>query len=114
MPWVDANGVSFHYKIEGDGPTVVLLHELGGSLESWDGVAPGLAARYTVLRYDQRGFGRSEKVRKPYGLETLVDDLEAIVTALGVARPLNVVSVAAASAQALLLMERDPGRVASL
>ena len=44
MPWKEANGVSIHYKLAGErGPVVVLLHELGGTLDSWDGVAPGLS-----------------------------------------------------------------------
>src|SRR5258707_3078245 len=64
LPFIEANGVSFHYKIEGaSGPTVILLHEIGGSLDSWDGVVPDLAKRFRVFRYDQRGFGRSEERR---------------------------------------------------
>jgi 3-oxoadipate enol-lactonase len=115
VPWIEANGTSFHYKIDGSaGPTVVLLHELGGTLDSWDGVVPGLAARYRVFRYDQRGSGLSEKVRAQYTLDTLVDDMQALLGALKLAGPYHVVSIAAASTQALLLMERDPKGVASL
>lgn len=115
MPWIEANGLSFHYKLEGtSGPTVVLLHELGGSLESWDKVAPGLAARFRVFRYDQRGFGLSEKIRHSYGLEQLVDDFEALVGELKLAPALHIVCVAAASTQALTFLERRPGAVGSL
>ena len=58
MPWTSANGISIHYELEGkDGPVVVLLHEMGGTLESWDAVAPELAKDYRVVRYDQRGAG---------------------------------------------------------
>lgn len=114
MPWIDANGISFHYVLEGTGPTVVLLHELGGSLDSWDGVAPALAARYRVFRYDQRGFGLSEKVREPYDLEALVDDLEALIRALELPTPVHLVSIAASSTQALRLNERAPEAIASL
>lgn len=114
MPWIEANGTSFHYKRDGAGPVVILLHELGGTLDSWDGVVPGLAARYTVFRYDQRGFGFSEKVRAQYTLATLVDDLQALLRALALPGPYHVVSIAAASTQALLFMERDPRAVASL
>ena len=46
MSFVAANGVNFHYKLEGHGPLVVLLHEIGGSLDSWDGVVPSLAERF--------------------------------------------------------------------
>ena len=64
MPWTSANGISIHYEVEGRrGPVVVLLHEMGGTLDSWDAVAPGLAENYRVLRYDQRGQGLTEKVR---------------------------------------------------
>jgi 3-oxoadipate enol-lactonase len=56
VPFIDANGVSLHYELAGArGPCVALLHELGGTLNSWNKVAPRLAARYRVLRYDQRG-----------------------------------------------------------
>ena len=51
------------------------MHEMGGTLDSWDAVAPALAETYRVLRYDQRGAGLSEKVRQPYSNDTAVDDL---------------------------------------
>ena len=35
--------------------TIVLVHEMGGTLESWDGVAPLFAPSRRVLRYDFRG-----------------------------------------------------------
>jgi 3-oxoadipate enol-lactonase len=114
LPFIAANGVSFHYKLEGKGPLVVLLHEIGGSLDSWDGVVPSLARRFTVFRYDQRGFGLSEKVRAQYSIETLVDDLEALLRELKLAAPYRVVSLAASSMQALELRARDAARVHSL
>ena len=44
MPFIDANGVSLHYALAGQhGPCVVLLHELGGTMNSWNKVAPRLA-----------------------------------------------------------------------
>jgi hypothetical protein len=35
---VDANGISIHYQLAGEGPSPVLLHEMGGTLDSWDGL----------------------------------------------------------------------------
>lgn len=65
MPWIEANGASLRYDLSGSGPeTIVLMHEAGGCLESYDEVVPVLAASYRVLRYDQRGFGFSEKARE--------------------------------------------------
>ena len=88
MPWKEANGVSIHYQLAGErGPVVVLLHELGGTLDSWDGVAPGLAERFRVLRYDQRGQGLTEKVRAQFSNDDAVGDLEARLAALALPPP---------------------------
>ena len=114
MPWITDNGISLHYRVEGDrGPAVVLLHEMGGTLDGWDGIAPGLSSAYRVLRYDQRGSGLSEKVRQPFSNEILVDDLEAVLAELKFEPPYHIVTVAAATAQALLLMQRHPSWIGS-
>ena len=63
MPWLDDNGASIHFELAGNGPSLVLLHEMGGTLDSWDGIFPELSRRLRTLRYDQRGFGWSEKIR---------------------------------------------------
>ena len=115
MPWIETNGVSLHYKLEGSrGPTVIFLHEIGGSLDSWDGVVPDLIKNFRILRYDQRGFGLSEKVRNPYSIETLVNDLQGVVDSLKLAPPFHVVSLAASSMQALEFTARNRAAVASL
>ena len=72
MPWLDANGISIHYQLAGEGPSLVLLHEMGGTLDSWDGLFSALGQRFRVLRYDQRGSGLSEKVRQPITTELLL------------------------------------------
>jgi 3-oxoadipate enol-lactonase len=115
LPFIDANGVSLHYTIEGArGSAVVLMHELGGTLHSWDAVAPKLAARHRVLRYDQRGSGLSEKVRQDFSNDMLVDDFEALAKSVGLDPPYHFVTVAAAATQALRFLERHPDRVGAL
>jgi 3-oxoadipate enol-lactonase len=119
MAFIEANGVSFHYRLEGPreksgGPTMIFLHEIGGSLDSWDGVVPDLAKRFAVFRYDQRGFGLSEKTRAPYSIETLADDLQALIDALKLSPPFHIVSLAASSMQALKFHARNPQHVGSL
>jgi 3-oxoadipate enol-lactonase len=113
LPWIDANGVSIRYDLAGAGPVVVLLHEMGGTLESWDGIVPGLSRTFRTLRYDQRGAGLSEKVRRPFTNEMLVDDLEAVLDGLELAPPFHFITVAAATAQALVFMQRRPQAIGS-
>jgi len=115
MPFIDANGVSLHYELTGArGRSVVLLHELGGTLHSWDAVAPRLAQRFRVLRYDQRGSGLSEKVRQEFSNDVLVEDFEALAKAVGLDPPYHFVTVAAAATQALRFLEKYPDRVGAL
>jgi 3-oxoadipate enol-lactonase len=72
--WVD---------VSGDGPAVVLLHEGVVDSRIWDRVAPLLADRHRVIRYDQRGFGRSPMPAAPY---SLVGDLVSVLDEAGVER----------------------------
>jgi len=113
VPWMEANGISVHYELAGAGPSLVLMHEMGGTLDSWDGIFPALSKRLRALRYDQRGSGLSEKPRRPLNTELLVDDLEAVLQGLELAPPYHLVTVAAATMQALIYMTRHPGSIAS-
>ncbi len=112
--FVEANGVSLHYALTGTGRSVVLMHELGGTLHSWDGVAPRLAEYFRVLRYDQRGAGLSEKVRHEFTNDMLVKNFEAIAAAFNLPPPYHFVTVAAAATQALRFAEKYPDRVGAL
>ena len=112
--FVDANGVSLHYALAGAGRSVVLLHELGGTLNSWDGVVLRLAEHFRVLRYDQRGAGLSEKVRHEFTNDMLVEDFGALAAALSLPAPFHFVTVAAAATQALRFAEKYPERVGGL
>jgi 3-oxoadipate enol-lactonase len=115
VPWAEVNGISLYYQLESHhvDDTVVLLHEMGGTLQSWDDIVPGLSRRYTVLRYDQRGSGLSEKVRAEFSPEVLVDDLEALVDELSLAPRLHFVAIAASAATVLMMADRNPAAVAS-
>src|SRR5262249_13071075 len=92
---------------------IVLIHEMGGSLESWDGVAPMLAAKRRVLRYDTRGAGLSEKVRGTLAIDTMVADLGALLDALGITTPVAVAGVAVGGAIALAAAARIPNRISA-
>lgn len=55
----------------GSGPTVVLLHGLGGSRLSWDPQLRGLARRWRLAAWDMPGYGAS--ARLPGGAVSFVD-----------------------------------------
>src|ERR1700680_2944693 len=54
------NGTHLYYEMAGNGPPVVLIHGHGLDTRMWDEQFEAFAHRYRVIRYDVRGFGRSE------------------------------------------------------
>jgi pimeloyl-ACP methyl ester carboxylesterase len=63
----------------GSGPSLVLVHGLGGNLHSWDIISAAMEKRFTVLRYDLRGHGGSHNPPGPWQLDDFVDDLEEVL-----------------------------------
>jgi uncharacterized protein (TIGR04551 family) len=64
--FVDVDGVHVHYRDQGKGPAVVLIHGFAGSLEHWAGVAPALAAHHRVISLDLKGFGWTSRPEGDY------------------------------------------------
>src|SRR3989442_14019359 len=56
---IDLDGPVHYADFGGTGPTLVLVHGLGGSHVNWLAVAPVLARRARVLAVDLAGFGRT-------------------------------------------------------
>jgi len=114
MPWIEANGASLRYVLSGSGErTVVLVHEAGGCLESYEEAAAELDSAYRVLRYDQRGFGFSEKART-LTFDTVVADLARLLDALGIAAPVHLAGCAMGADFAAGFAARQPQRTAKL
>jgi 3-oxoadipate enol-lactonase len=58
--FVDVTGGKICYEVEGDGHPLLLIHGGLGNLRMWDEQVPAFAERYRVIRYDNRGWGRTE------------------------------------------------------
>jgi pimeloyl-ACP methyl ester carboxylesterase len=68
--WVNIDGLVHYVDYGGpnDGPRMVLVHGLGGSLTSWAAVAPALALIGRVIAIDLAGFGRTPGLPRPVTL----------------------------------------------
>jgi pimeloyl-ACP methyl ester carboxylesterase len=76
MNWIELNGTSLRYELSGSGKTtLVLVHEMGGTLDSWDQVLPARNNARQVLRYDTRGAGLSEKINGTVSFDDMADYL---------------------------------------
>jgi 3-oxoadipate enol-lactonase len=115
MPYLDTGRVSLFFEDAGRGGVpVLLLHELGGSSESWREVIPELATDRRVIAPDLRCAGRSEKPPGAFALTDVADDLDALLAALSPAAAVDVIGAALGSLVGALLAIRHPARVRRL
>ncbi len=82
---VPVNDTRLYCERAGQGDALVLVHGGAGDRRYWDGQFPALAQQYDVIRYDLRGYGRSDSPveGQAYRHE---DDLHELLRTLGVAR----------------------------
>jgi pimeloyl-ACP methyl ester carboxylesterase len=88
MPYVNNHGVRIHYRVEGDGPPLVLQHGTTARIERWYqfGYVEALQPHYQLILVDARGHGASDKPhdRAAYALPSRVGDIVAVLDALGI------------------------------
>lgn len=70
---------------EGDGDTVVCVHGLGGTSNTWSPLMPVLA-RHRVLRPDLPGSGRSSRVEGALSIERFADAVQSVCARLNIKR----------------------------
>jgi 3-oxoadipate enol-lactonase len=80
--------VTLHHRLDGQegAPPLLLCNSLGTTLEMWDPQVPALATRFRLVRYDQRGHGRSAVPPGPYAIDDLGTDALALLDELEIAR----------------------------
>ncbi|OBK72103.1 SDR family oxidoreductase [Mycobacterium sp. 1274761.0] len=89
----DGVSIAVYEQGNSDGPTLVMAHGWPDSHALWDGVVPRLADRFRIIRYDNRGVGKSSVPKKvsAYTIAKLADDLDAVITAVSPGEPVHMV-----------------------
>ena len=114
MPCFDHDGLSFHYRDEGQGFPFVFQHGLGGDLsQPFSVYRPPRGVR--LLGFDARGHGQTHPLGDvaKLSIATLADDLVAFLDHLGIDRAL-IGGISLGSAVAVKVALRFPGRVRGL
>lgn len=70
--------------VRGHGPALFLIHGIGSRRQTWDEVIDALEDEFTCISYDLRGHGESPMPDGTFGLDELVEDLEALRATLGI------------------------------
>jgi 3-oxoadipate enol-lactonase len=113
MPYVDATGARIYYEDGGDGPTLLLIPGLSGTVTGAAKIVDPLREHLRVLVLDNRGAGRSDKPDEPYSIERFAADALAVLDATGIEQA-GVLGISMGGRIALELAINHPGRVGRL
>jgi pimeloyl-ACP methyl ester carboxylesterase len=109
----DTAVVPANVRIEGTGPTILLLHGFGAAIDWWDDVAPALSADHRVVRLDLIGHGGTEAPRTGYMIVRQAELASAILDKLGVER-VTVIAHSMGGEVATALADMKPERIERL
>jgi pimeloyl-ACP methyl ester carboxylesterase/DNA-binding CsgD family transcriptional regulator len=113
------DGTRIAYAICGSGPPLVFvahfIHHLKFDWDSpvWQPWIAALARRHTLIRYDFRGVGLSDRERVEFSFEKLVEDFDAVVKATGTER-FALFAMTAGARVVMPYVVRHPDRVSRL
>jgi pimeloyl-ACP methyl ester carboxylesterase len=86
LKYLQLHGDRVAYRDAGSGETLLLIHGMAGSSDTWRAVIPQLAKKYRVVAPDLLGHGQSDKPRGDYSLGAFAVWLRDLLDELGVTR----------------------------
>ncbi len=84
MPTVKVNGIHLYYEVSGQGHPLILIMGLRRNISWWYRQIPELSRHFTVIAFDNRGAGRSDKPVMEYSIGLFADDTAGLMNALGI------------------------------
>ncbi|TCJ20082.1 alpha/beta hydrolase [Rubrobacter taiwanensis] len=92
--FAEVRGLRVHYRDEGEGPVLLMLHGVFSSLHTWEGWVERLRGRYRLVRPDVPGFGLTGP---PADVVGMVRDIEGVLDEFADALGLGSFSLAGSS-----------------
>lgn len=108
--FVDSQDARIYFERSGAGPAVLFIHAGVADLRMWDSQVEGLSDQFDCIRFDMRGFGRSENRAESYSPSA---DVAAVLDHLHVERA-DLVGLSMGGGLAVRFALEHPGRVRSL
>ena len=114
MQYADVNGIRIAYGVRGSGPPLVLIMGYRLSSLAWPlDFVDALAERFTVVLFDNRGTGTSDKPTSGYEISNMARDVSGLLDHLEIARA-NVLGYSMGGAIAQEFVRQFPDRVLGL
>ena len=88
MPIIQVNGINLYYNIQGfiENESLLLIAGFDSDSSTWAAMMRSLVKQYQVLRFDNRGVGRSSAPDRPYSIQQMVADAAALLDYLSISQ----------------------------
>ncbi|WP_323099062.1 alpha/beta fold hydrolase [Intrasporangium sp. YIM S08009] len=86
-------GRHFRARCDGSGPAVIVVADYGQSMDDSGTLLHDLAPNAQVCLYDRLGVGRSDSAPHLQTFASLADDLDGVISGLGLTRPVVVLAL---------------------
>lgn len=114
MPFVEVEGARVSYRVDGQGPALVLVHGTGGDARSnWDAMTSELTKNWMVIRPDYSGSGATEDEGMALSIDVLAHQIVAAANAAG-ADSFSVIGFSLGAAIAIAAAAEHTERIRSL
>jgi pimeloyl-ACP methyl ester carboxylesterase len=109
--FANVNGAKIYYEMAGEGDPFVMIHAGVADSRQWNNEFAHFSQHYRVIRYDMRGYGKSEPVEGEY---SLLGDLVGVLDRLQIEEPLIVMGCSMGGALAIDFALANPSRCKAL
>jgi pimeloyl-ACP methyl ester carboxylesterase len=82
--YAPVNGLNLYYEIHGSGEPLILLHGGVGATGMFHDIMPALSNGRSVIAVDLQGHGRTADIDRPLRIESMADDIAALMKHLGI------------------------------
>lgn len=83
--FIEVDGMDVHYRIEGNGPPLVLLHGTAASLHTWEGWVNELKGEFKIITLDLPAFGLTgPNPTNDYSIKYYVDFVHRFMDKIGI------------------------------
>ncbi|GAG58408.1 unnamed protein product, partial [marine sediment metagenome] len=77
--FAEINGIKICYEVHGEGDPVILVHGFGRKKENWIAQFKPFSEHFKIIRFDNRGAGKSDRPKGVYTMEVFVDDIAGLM-----------------------------------
>ncbi|HJQ14746.1 MAG TPA: alpha/beta hydrolase [Anaerolineales bacterium] len=109
--FLNVSNARIYYEMAGQGTPFVMIHAGVADSRQWNNEFEFFARKYQVVRYDMRGYGKSEPVEGEFNH---LEDVVGVLNALGVQEPVVIMGCSMGGGIAMDFALTNPSKVSAL